>query len=617
MPPIQVPTISAQNEQPLHAPRLDQSNLNPVAPMQQDTAAVEKVADQAIKLRNNIADQTADTTATNAKNQYLLWRKKKLYGDPESGEVGLINKQGNPTDLYQAFDKEQGDYLDGLAKSPGDQNWAQETQNVVNRRLSLAYEESQLETLTQYAHQQKKYDDNNSDAAVTLAQNGMPIASTYIKPGEDTTFGPMDAKIAAIRNARIAQAIRYGNGKVDDNGDTAYTAPDGSKQAVNLGLSAKAKIAGDVSTGLYDTIVNLVHSKDLEKAEAMRERYSGMLDAEDSAKLDTQMEKGKTKQEAFDLADLARTKGIGVIQNYDDPEVRHEALKIFTQDNHYVEAERQRKSKTNFDALSNYVQSVQRSDHPFTGTVALENDPKFLKLIDNITDSKQKQAIYHQVDQPKNSSQASSDKIQDLFFGKDPNHNIREVSDSDFNLYLGGLDKSDQKFYSRKRFQLKTQNGPQLEQQYKLFGSEFDRQAVGAELLHRLPNSQYFVPSDQIRDAQYKKELLDTIENLGPTTPTQRSEYIAKFVADKKAGIAFQPPPIQKFNSGANNAPPSAPPSTTQAPAPQIDTQKYYGALTPAARLQYIIDYKKDKKTTVAPNTQQLVDYIQGKLNNK
>lgn len=624
---IQLPKIGEQpQEDQEHAPRIESPGINAVAPMQQQQTALQGVAQQVVKFQNDQRDREADTISTDKKNDYLMWRKKRLYGDPDTGWAGYTNMKSDPQELYQKFDKEQEDYLNQLSTPDKDQDWAQETQVQVNRRLGKSYEEGQLETLTQYSNQKRKYDDDVSDTSAKLAQNGMYGASGYVVPGQASTFGPLEAKIAEIRQTRIEKALRYNTATIDDNGDTPYVDQKGNKQFVKLSPSAKLEISTDVAKGLHDATENLINSKALDKAKAVKDwaDQNDYLDTASTGKLQAQLDKADKTKQAFDAADESRKRGIGYLDTIADPEVRHEALKIRNEDDAHIQALKDRKSKENYNNASNYVAQIQRSTTPFTGPIQMENDPKLAQLLPNITDAKEKQALYHQVDQPKTTSVVAQTNIQKLFFGQDPDfQSVRGMAPEDFNKYLGGLSKTDRNVYTRRFEALNSQNGAQIEQQYKAFGTEFEKQAVGAQLLQKFPNSNFYIPADQIKDQQYKKELLSTIDSLGPMGPKERSDYVAKWIADKKAGVAFQSPTRQTFKGTTSPSGPAAPGATPQAPPPpastsvgsNIDVQKFYGSLNPAARLQYIMDYKKTYK--VAPNTEQLVDFIQKQVNGK
>lgn len=609
---IQIPRIQEMQNTPMdHAPRLDQVHLDAVTPEAHTTGTLEGVAKETIRLHQELADQTADTLGTNARNEHQIWRKKRLYGDPESGWVGYANMTGaDPQELYKKFDKEEQDKLDQLSKAPEGQSWSQETQNVVNRRLSKSYEEGKLETLTQYSHQKKKYDDAISDTGVGLAQQAMYSASSYIDPKDESSFDAIKDQVTKIRNIGIAKGLRNGGAVIDENGETAYNDGAGMK-GVNLSPIVKKEIASDIANGLSDATKNLVDSHDLDKAKALKEwaDKNGLLDTASMGKIDDKLAKAEFKHEAYAHADEALKKGAAYLDTINDPEMRVEAKKIYNEEQGFNEKEKARKSKLSYDALHNHIAEVMRSSTPYKGDADMENDPVVAKILDNVTDSKQKQALYNLVEQPRNSAQTSVNKVVDLFTGKD-DKSVIGMDQATFNQYLSGLNKHDRNKYQGMFEKANIQSNSQQFTQMKNLGKEMDDQAIGAKLLSKMPNSPYFTSADQVKEKLWRAELLDKAANYGPMTPDQMQKFVAKFIVDKKAGEAFTPPIRQTFNGGQAPAPKKIDtPAQVPAPAPKTDVGQVYGNLTPAARMQFIQQYRKANNGHI-PNEDQLIDFI-------
>jgi hypothetical protein len=614
--PIEIPRLSVTpNEEQLHAPRVQSQGIDAVTPMQRDLGSIEGVAKDAIKLHQEMQHQQADTTATNNANEYLLWRKKRLYGDPETGWAGYTNMTGaDPQELYKQFDKEQSDKLDELSKPSGDATWSNETQNLVNRRLSRHYEETQLETLTAYSHQKKKYDDGVADTGVSIAQQGMYGASSFIVPGDSSSFGQLEAKIAGIRNTRIAQGMKNFGAVEDENGDTSYNDGSGPK-SVKLTQSVKYQIAKDISDGLADATKNLVDSKELDKAKALKDwaDQNGYIDNTNMGKIDDKLQKAELKQKAYAAADDAiKTNSPENLDKIQDPELRIEAKKILNEEQRYNEQETKRKSKSFYDPLANHVLQVMQSDHPYKGILDMQNDPMYMKAIDNITDPKQRKALDHMVEQPSFTPDNVTSKWVDLMTGKIPGVSLNGMSTSDLMQYTAGMKTADKKEAMTTYVKMNSQTGSQMETEYRNFGKEFDQQAIGAQLLKKVPNSNFFTASDQIKEAQWKKELLDTLDPNKQMNPKERSDYVAQFIANKKAGTVFSPPQKQPFNGGPSKAPvPAAGANEAPPVTPKTDPVKYLGNLNPYQRMQAIQDYRKQPGQSKAiPTDAQLADFL-------
>ncbi len=596
---IQIPKISVnQQVEQDHAPRVDAPKIDAVSPMDTQIGAMEGVAKDAIRLHTEIQHQEADNTATNAANDYMIWRKKRLYGDPESGWEGYANMTGgDPKEMYKQFDKEQEEKLNSLSSPGQDQTWSNETQNLVNRRLSRHFEETQLETLTAYSHQKKKFDDNNSEVNVKLNQQGMYGASGVIVPGDSSSFGMMEAKIAGIRNTLISKGLRDRGAVEDENGDTVYNDGSGPK-SVKLTQSVKYAIAKEIATGLEGATKNLVDSRDLDKAKALKEWAddNGYLDRTTLGGLNDKLEKAQLKHDALDYADQA-IKNPSILDSIKDPEMRIEAKKYYNEEQRFNEQRKDRQQKAHFEIASKRVDEVMNSATPFAGINQMKDDAEVAAHWDDLN-SKQQQALEHRTTAPSKTPSAVTEKWLDLATGQN-GKSLRGMSSSDLTLALAGQSPSDQKAGRNLWLKMNSQTGAQLETEYTKMAKELDDQATGARLVRKIPGSDKFIPSDQIAFPLMKKELLDSIDVNHPMTPKERSEFVAKFVLKKKqeAGLGSAP---QTMNGGDDKK--------------KQDVANVVGHLTEAARMQYILDYMKDNtvngKKPEPPHDDQLNEYI-------
>lgn len=424
---IQIPTIQANEDQQTHAPRIEAPTIDAVTPEEKQTSALQGVGEQVVKVHNELQIQAADSEATNRKNDYLLWRKKKLYGDPETGDVGLINQKGDPTKLYKDFDTEQEKKLDDLAKGPDDADWSPMTQNIVNRRLSRAYEEGQLETLTQYGHQQKKYDDDLTDSRVSLAAQGMPLASSFITPGDESSFGPMQAKIADIRQAIISKSLRDKTAVVDKNGPDAYTDPQtGQQTSVMLSDTAKAEISQALGKSLNQTLENLVNSSGpdapdaLAKAKAFQDKFGSMLDEYSKSQIKQKMEKADTEQQANDLAHDLRGQSPEAVDKAlsDVPEnVRRKAEQYLSDSARYLENLKRSQRQQNDDALVKKLQQFKQAN-PNATVSDLEMQPWYKNLAPNVSLAQDK-AARDFMNPPKTANPKAIENALNILQGKD------------------------------------------------------------------------------------------------------------------------------------------------------------------------------------------------------
>lgn len=606
---IQIPKLTVAPETASPEPRLDTPHLDVATPMQKQQGALEGATKDAIRLHQEIQHQEADTTATNKSNDFLIWRKKRLYGDPDNNWEGYANMTGaNPQDLYRQFDKEQSDKLDSLAKPGKDEDWSNETQNLVNRRLSRHFEETQLETLTQYSRQKNKWDEGVSDTRKKLAQQAMYGSSSFIDPADKSSFGPLEANISQIRNAAISQGLINRGAVYDENGDVSYNDGSGAK-SVKLTQQVKLKIAEDIAKGIDDVSTNLLNTKELDKAKALHDwaNENGYLDVVTKHSINDKMQKAQFKHDAYALVDDARKRGSAVLDNVTDPELRHEAKKLFNEEERYSENTKDRRFRANYEVGSKRVDDVMNSATPFPGVLAMKDDPIVASVWADMS-SKQQQALEHRVSAPRETAPAVRENWLNILSGKVADTTVRGMSVANLTANTAGMKEAERKEAVATWKKLNTQSDPQLEHQYNMFGKEFDQQAVGAQLVRKLPNSNFLVASDQIRAQQMKQKLYQMIDGLGPTSPSEVKKYVSQFVADEQANQIHQPfkSLAPKLNGGSKPAPAAA---VSGAEAPVNDVSKIYGILTPAARMKFILDYRKANNNH-APDEKQLIEFI-------
>src|SRR5665213_861942 len=155
---IQLPTIQedAAGPQISQAPEINAPALNTSSSMNADIAGAEGVGKAVVQYQQEQAYHESDTTATNATNQYLTWKQKRLYGDPDSDDptakTGLYMQDGDPKTNFAQFDKENQEKLKELSTAPDGQDWSGMTQNIVNRRLNHYGQQVRDESLSQYGY---------------------------------------------------------------------------------------------------------------------------------------------------------------------------------------------------------------------------------------------------------------------------------------------------------------------------------------------------------------------------------------------------------------------------------------------------------------------------------
>lgn len=564
-------------------------------------AGLDKVGQQVIKYRDAVADQTADIAGTDAANKLQQIFKRKMYGDPETGEVGLLYKEGNPTDMYKNLDKEMQDQIDTLSKPGDSQSWGDETQTVVNRRLNKMAESLQLEQLTNYGNQQKKYDDGVSDTAVSLAQQSMPVASSHVDPTQSDSYGPLQMQMNRIRDARIAQAVRYGGADESENGLSSYTAPDGTLKKVDLTPTTQAQISADISKGLYGTIDNLYKTggaDSIAKAEAIKEKFSDMLDPLHKDKLSSTADNAVIENRSYQLSADLKGKTPDQIQQAlqnENPKVQHKTLQLIKDNASYIENLRKMQQEDNYRALYSQVEKYKQSN-PAATSSDIEAQPWFKSLAPHVTPQNLK-AVNSFVAPPAKTDAKSQAAALKILQGDDERYpDLSKITPDQLAQVTSGLgNDATGSFLRRRIMEAAVPSNSQKNQQYRAGVTALKNQAFNLGLIS--PNND--AGNDVQKGSAMAQKLNDlTLEyskhlsNQGEMTPSQVNEDANKFVKDhlatKSTGGGF----FGLFG-GSSEAKPAASTGPTDA---QI-------------RGRAISLYKQE--TGGQPNQKQLDDYVQ------
>lgn len=567
--PIQIPQLKRIDPQaPISVGRLDANIPSGARDLSQTTSALTELGMQAIKYRNQVADQQADTVATTAENEFEQRWKIGMYGDPESGALGLKYQKGNPTDLYKGFDDTMEGHLKELSSND---KWDTETQNLVNRRLGYKAQQLQLQTLTEYGAQQTKYDDSQTSSGVKLNQDALPDATTYIHPGDDSTFGPLQGRLKAIRDLRIAQAIRYGSAQEDVNGEASYTTADGTVKNVTLGPSVQLQIKKDMSEGLYQAMDNLIKTGALDKAEAMKEKYNDYLDPIKRNRIAKEFEAADVKSEAFDLADQAKGKSPDQIAKLLDgvsPEIRHKSLQYISDNLRYQENIRKQSEQANYRTLWKQTEAFKMKNPEATQS-DLEAQPFYAHLWRNVNPGQLK-STHDIVAPPKVSDQKSLSRVQNVLAGNDPEFpDVRSIPPERQAEILSGLNQSDRTYWGRKLGAFTSQTGAQETQQHQHAMQELKSQAFNLGMIRADNGFNSDVQkggSEAAKLGQFQIEFTHTLDKRGPMSPTEIQDAAVNFLIAKSKGQNFALPPKPKFQGNQNSpstetsgAPPASP----------------------------------------------------------
>lgn len=602
---IEIPRI--RQMEPEATPRTPGINYTPpnvIAPAERVERAAEGFAEKVIKYQNNIEDQTADTIATDQTNKFETWYNEQMHGtppDPTTGRAatdGIKNMKGDPDKIYAEFDKAAQEKLNELSQSEG---WSQQTQNLVNRRMSRKAEQLHTSMLTEYGNQSKKYGDEKSTAGVKLNQNGLVDATTFIRPDDATSFDQVNQRLNAITDLRIRQAVRNGLAQESENGEASYMRADGTIARVNLDPQVKYLIGQDKSKGLYDAIQNLVDVGANDKVNMMKEKYWDQLYPDQRDKLNKGMKTNMVKAEAFSIVEKAREIGIeAALKQASSEEVRHQALQFHADDVRHKSAIKKEYNDQNYKVAMNRALELMESGQLTGGMTQLEGDPVYKKAMHGVDDPKLKIAIRDQVMHPKYSDDKAMLKMQDLLTGKDPENKIENMSAAQFATYQSGLAGSEQRKNWDIYRKIHSPTGAQVLQSFRYADKELMDQLIGIGHIEKNMWGKV-VGKDEAKLIKARGEMeayLSTANYI--MKPEEIKQHVREYVVSVTTGKALEP--ISK-------------PNTFNGGGAGDDKKKeinYVGKMTLKARYEAVLDWRKANpgNDTVTPSTAVLNRFL-------
>lgn len=601
--PIQLPEIKENMDQ--GAPsvgRIQTTVASGIRDQAEGQQALTGFVGEAIKYRNQVANQEADNTATERTNQYQLWKKKQLYGDPDTGTTGIIFQKGNPVDLYKQFDEDNKAKLTELSSND---SWSTETQNLVDRRLTKAYQQGELENLTEYGNQKSKYDESVRKGSVELSQQAMPQATTYIDPdsiakGDRSSLAPLDAKIADIKNTNISGSLTIGSAKFDENGDTPYTDSSGKKNSVFLQPSAQEQIGKDLSKGLYDATDNLINTSRQDptaigKAKVMMDQYGKYIDPLKRAELEKSFSSAQVSKDAYELTDEMRDKSPDQIKSIladVDGEVRHKALEYRADEGRYIEAITKQKQDANYQLGYQAGNAILKANPAATWSMAQANQG-IQTALKNAT-PEQRHALESMFNPPKVSDPNAIATAEHFMSGQDAKYpDITQAPAAYVNQIKAGLNNSMRtKIDNRMQKMMDPANMSQSQNMARLVRDA----AINANLVRPDDITGTIKPgSDDFKQlGEIQNRAAEAFRNLGPLNLAQQREEAGKFIASQvgKNPAPYVAPKRFKWTGPAFGTPP---------PPPQTPDQIQGKALK---------DYALQNPDKPRPNGKQLQNFI-------
>lgn len=576
---VQVPTLNRNAEQ-------DQASTGRVDFKPIDTSAGNNLVNKAA---NSLADKvgdfvvaeqknTADTKANEAAVKYHQYLEQAFEGD---GGVKYV--KGDPTDAYKQFDENsKNKYNEILNENPDLPSY---TKDAIKAKLGGVVAKFYDKKTTAFGKQSADYTTSVTNSAVDIGKQGLLDATTGYDPSKPETQVAFEKQLMEIEDLRTKEGLKNGTAKEIKDADGKVI---GYKNDPIL----NRQLAKDLSDGVYGAINNLNAAGDVETAKHLTEKYKQYLDIGNRAKIEKETLKASQDADAKDafssVQSLPAAQAMASLEKIKDPDVQEKAMKLLDDYQRRQKNALDRGQKNNYDAAANYVLDRQKNN-PFVSASEMEDDPMIKRLMgigeQDRMDPKQRLALQHLVQQPKESDISKLSEVQQMMIdGK-----FKGMSAQEFNLNVASLNKSDRTRITTQWMKQNDSSKTGEAQEVKWMGTRLREEMNNAGLIKRNAFGKYS-NTDINKITAATNDLIDGHDKLPPGLSLKdQNDYVKKFVADhlKEGGAIPQAPVPIKFNGGGSKPTPSVAPISAVKP----DTSKVPG-VTPAPQT---LDFLKSK----------------------
>lgn len=556
---VQIPRLKEITPKtPESVGRIDVQLPDPTHAIAQQTTAVEHIGGQLADFNQSIENNAIDTEVTKREIELKSRMNKRVNGDGQTS--GIIHQKGDPTPLWKQFDEQTKSDYDELSNA---ENMSPAGQQLLQKRLGNAVDQFEVQKLAVQGSQYAKYDQDVYNADIYLKKNDLMKNASVILPNDSGSMSAFDKTVGDIRHTVLKQGLKNGNVVPDDNGNALYIGEDGKEMRVTVGASTQMELKKELSDGIYKASDVLVKSGNLEAAKAVHDKYGDNIDAVNQEKFATEFKKEDKNAQAYKAAGQAEQlgpQGAEKLFNKLDPEIADQARKIRHERNTLRDEDIKRVSTNSYNQIVNIIADKQNNGQGFAGPIQMENDKTIKLLMGNVTDARQKEAIYAAVsDGPKISSPDAVVKFQNLLVSRDDAHpdGLRGLSPEDLNQYLSGLSKSDRLVAKTKWTSLNTETGAQQNERYKVGAKRLESTLIALNYLQPDPYNGHITGDDQAKLNAATASLTNDLDahGPGPMSPKELTDFVDKKAAAIKKGEVFQPAPRPTFQGTAKSAP--------------------------------------------------------------
>ena len=445
--PISIPTLKKIQSSPTPAGQRVKGQVRDSAGLIENiTGNVVSLANKGADLYQEIEDNKINQLSEESGQKYSEWHTKKL--------IELKSYKGNPTDAYAQFDKDEKEFSEKLLASRPNLN--ERVKRHVEASLGKTQSSHRIQVIKQRGLQENLYNTNLYESSLKLKQNDMPLAAGDIRIGDESSFHIFNQNVVDIKTLIAKKGLKEGTvEKLPGNSKTAshtWRDVDGNIHKVKMSNIAKERVAKEISDGIANSVKVLIDNGRSKEAAELMKRYGKSIEGKEHVTIEKKFKSVRVKEASFaaykKIANKSAADKSTAINKMmkTNPEVARELDEI----NDAEEARRSKSRKRRIEN-ANYRASKQVFDkmnggNPYNGIAEYKNDPNTNQDDWETMSGKDRERIKKMIVAPKDSSNGSLVKLNNLFLGRDDNFKIETITPEEFeSRYKAGLSKADRK----------------------------------------------------------------------------------------------------------------------------------------------------------------------------
>jgi len=561
--------------------------MRAVAPQQK---AAENFVEEGVKYFDREVEYAIDTKSREESYKYENYLNEELSTAKQN--------QGDPIVAYDTLRKNQTKMRESLEAN---EQMGENTRAAVKARLQEVDRRFADKQVTAFGSQNEAYQKKVTNDSAALAKQDLVYDSEFISVDDKSSDMRIQNTLNRIYDIRVKSGLKTGT--VTQDADGNYV----------LNPSVKLEIAKDYSEGLSTMIENLNASGKVDEAKMMTEKFGKYLGPKEAVRVNNFTMKSERKQEALqafeDAKNMSPEKAFEFIGKMSDPEAQIMARGFLNTFNEQKKKITKDASATSYNDVQNIILDRQKAGTPFLTVDQMENDPVISRVIEHVTDAKQRKALYSMVEKPKDSNEAQKGELYQAV----QDGSLAQMSYSDFLEASSGLNKTDHASFEKQWNNLRTETKGEENQKVRYMTKELTKSLLTVGYVKHNRFGKYDDPEQKKINAANDEmiSMLDTMpKNMGIK---EQQAWVNDFALSKKRGTTFTSPTGGKsaapvFSGGAapRTAPVNPPKDFSNGVAPALgtpDSREYLRYW--ATQYQQANNGKRP-----TPGTRELTDFI-------